>query len=102
MENEKPYLDTKLGLKELAEDLDISVHHLSQVINEKLGKNFFEFVNGYRVAEVISLLKNPQYKRYTLLAIAYDSGFNSKSRFNSVFKKNTGFTPSKYIKQDIA
>lgn len=102
MENEKPYLDTKLGLKELAENLDISLHHLSQVINEQLGKNFFEFVNEYRVAEVKSLLKNPKYKRYTLLAIAYDSGFNSKSSFNSVFKKITGFTPSKYIEKEVA
>jgi AraC-like DNA-binding protein len=101
MENEKPYLNNRLGLKDVAEYLNISVHHLSQVINEQLGKNFFDFVNDYRVKEVKSLLRNPKYKQFTLLAIAYDSGFNSKSSFNSVFKKITGLTPSNYIKLKV-
>ncbi len=99
MEEERPYLNGKLTLKETAEHLGISVNHVSQVINEQLDVNFFDFVNGYRVEEVKRLLADPEYKQYTLLTIAYDSGFNSKSSFNSVFKKFTGHTPSGYINQ---
>ena len=102
MENEKPYLNNRLGLKDVAEYLNISVHHLSQVINEQLDKNFFDFVNDYRVTEVKNLLRDPKHKQFTLLAIAYDCGFNSKSSFNSVFKKITGLTPSSYVKLKIS
>ena len=98
-EKEKPYLNGQLKLVDLSEHLNISVHHLSQIINEQLGKNFFDFVNEYRVREVKARLSNSEHKQYTLLSIAYDSGFNSKSNFNSTFKKITGFTPSQYLKQ---
>lgn len=101
MQNERPYLNGKLSLKEAAEYLEISVNHLSQVINEQLGINFFDFVNGYRVEEVKRLLNDPEYKQYTLLTVAYDSGFNSKSSFNNIFKKVTGLTPTNYINQEI-
>jgi AraC-like DNA-binding protein len=96
---EKPYLKGKLNIKEVSEYMDISVHHLSQLINEQLNKNFYDFVNGYRVQEVKARLFEPKYAQLTLLAIAYDCGFNSKSSFNSVFKKHTGLTPSQYLKQ---
>jgi len=96
MDNECPYLNGKLSLKEVAEFLDIAVNHLSQVINEQLGKNFFDFVNTYRVEEVKRRFADSSNEQYTLLALAYDSGFNSKSSFNSIFKKITGLTPSKY------
>jgi AraC-like DNA-binding protein len=96
---EKPYLTGKLNIKEVAEYMDISVNHLSQLINEQLDKNFYDFVNGYRVQEVKIRLFDSKYAQLTLLAIAYDCGFNSKSSFNSVFKKHTGFTPSQYLKQ---
>lgn len=99
---EKPYLKGKLNIKELAEYMGISVHHLSQLINEQLDKNFYDFVNGFRVQEVKTRLLEPKYAQLTLLAIAYDCGFNSKSSFNSVFKKHTGFTPSQYLKQKAA
>jgi AraC-like DNA-binding protein len=98
-EKEKPYLNGQLNLVDLSEYLNISIHHLSQIINERLGKNFFDFVNEYRVQEVKTRLSNSEHKQYTLLSIAYDSGFNSKSNFNSTFKKITGFTPSQYLKQ---
>ena len=98
-EKEKPYLNGQLKLTDLSKYLNISVHHLSQIINEQLGKNFFDFVNEYRVQEVKTRLSDPEHKHYTLLSIAYDSGFNSKSSFNSTFKKITGFTPSQYLKQ---
>jgi AraC-like DNA-binding protein len=100
-EKEKPYLNGQLNLADLSEYLNIPVHHLSQIINERLGKKFFDFVNEYRVREVKARLSNPDHKQYTLLSIAYDSGFNSKSNFNSTFKKITGFTPSQYQKQQI-
>lgn len=98
-EEERPYLDGKLSLNQVAEKLDISPNHLSQVINENLNKNFFDFVNGYRVEMVKEKLADPANQKFTLLAIAYDSGFSSKSSFNEVFKKFTQLTPSQYQKQ---
>lgn len=99
MEEEKPYLDGKLSLNQVAEKLEISPNHLSQVINENLDRNFFDFVNGYRVALVKEKLADPANERFTILAIALDSGFSSKSSFNEVFKKFTELTPSQYQKQ---
>lgn len=98
MNLDQPYLNSKLSLKNVADDLNISVNHLSQVMNEQLGKSFFDFVNGYRVEEVKRLLKESRHEQFTLLALAYDSGFNSKSSFNHVFKRITNSTPSEYIK----
>lgn len=96
---DKPYLNGKLSLREVSEYMDISVNHLSQVINEQLGMSFFDFVNSYRVEEVKARLSDSSYENFTLLGIAYDSGFNSKSSFNSIFKKFTGFTPSQFASQ---
>lgn len=93
----KPYLEPKLTLSSLASELDISVNHLSQVINQYEGKNFFDFVNTYRVEEFKQSVINPKNQNYSILAIALDSGFNSKSSFNQVFKKFTGKTPSQYM-----
>ncbi len=97
MDGEKPYLNGKLSLKEVAAHIDISVNHLSQIINEQLSKSFFDFVNEYRVAEVKKQIEEMKHEQFTLLSIAYNSGFNSKSSFNSIFKKLTGLTPSQYI-----
>jgi AraC-like DNA-binding protein len=96
MITEKPYLEADLSLPELANKLEIPSHHLSRVINEQFGVNFFDFVNQYRVEEVKSRIDNPEFKNLSLLGIAFDSGFNTKSAFNRVFKKMTGFTPSEY------
>ncbi len=101
MKSEKPYLDSELTLIKLAGLLNIPYHHLSQVINEQLGKNFFEFVNEYRVEEVKQRITKNKDRKFTLLSIAYDSGFNSKSSFNSVFKKITKITPKEYMKRAI-
>ncbi|MBT3273276.1 MAG: helix-turn-helix transcriptional regulator [Spirochaetales bacterium] len=98
MENRKPYLDGKTSLREIAEDLDLSVNYLSQVINEQLKKSFFDFINEYRVNETKKRFQHFDYKHNTILEVAYQSGFNSKSSFNVVFKKHTGLTPSQYIK----
>lgn len=98
MEARKPYLEPKLNLTELAHQLGISPNQLSQVINQKEQANFHDFVNRYRIEEFIRRAK--QNKQYSLLAIALDSGFNSKSSFNSVFKKQKGMTPSAFIAQN--
>ena len=102
MNAEQPYLLEKLSLKEVAEYLDISPNHLSQVINENLNKNFFDFINGYRVELIKQKMLNSENSSLSLLGMAYESGFNSKSCFNSVFKKMTGLTPSKYLKSQTS
>ena len=99
METKKPYLEPKLTLSSLADDLGISVNHLSQVINQYEERNFFDFVNSYRVKEYIDRATDPAYQNFSILAIALDSGFNSKSSFNQVFKKFTGKTPSRYLSE---
>ena len=96
MESARPFLRSSLTLQELADELSIASHHLSQVINDRLDRNFFDFVNGYRVQDVQEKLRDPQTQHLTLLAIAYDSGFSSKSSFNTVFKKHTRMTPSQF------
>lgn len=99
IEEEKPYLESKISLKELAERLNIHPNHLSQVINEKLNLNFYDFINGHRIEEFKKRLSEDKSKKFTLLAHAYDSGYSSKSSFNEVFKKFTDMTPSQYQKQ---
>lgn len=102
MAESKPYLDRELSIYDLSKQLKIPRHFLSEVINEHLGKNFYNLVNDYRVEEVKRRLEDPEYKQLTILAIAYDSGFNAKSSFNTIFKEKTGITPSEYQKQVTA
>jgi len=96
MDKEKPYLDGELTITSLAEKLSIPSRYISQVINERLNQNFFDFVNQYRVKEAKKLLLQGQAPQYSILDIAYDSGFNSKSSFNFVFKKYSRMTPSQF------
>lgn len=96
LEAEKPYLEPDLTLPKLAKKLNVSHHHLSQVINEIYDQNFFDFINKYRVEEVKNKIVDPKFHKYSILGIALESGFNSKSAFNRVFKKFTGTTPSKF------
>jgi len=98
MEEKKPFLNAELTIQDIARELGIPKHHLTQAINEKLNKNFYTLVNEYRVEDVKSRLLKDENKKFTLLAIAYDSGFNSKSAFNSIFKKITHMTPTEYRK----
>lgn len=96
METRKPYLDTDLTLFSLAAILNWSPNHLSQVINTYERKNFFDFVNGYRIEAIKKNIRSRQYEHLTLLSIAYECGFNSKAAFNRAFKKSTGLTPSAF------
>ncbi|MBN1159224.1 MAG: helix-turn-helix transcriptional regulator [Bacteroidales bacterium] len=95
-ETERPYLDPELTVGKLSEMLNISRHVLTEVINTDLNKNFYQLVNEYRVEEVKKGLADPRKKHFSIEAIGYDCGFNSKSTFFTVFKNITGYTPSQY------
>ena len=99
MDSEKPYLKPELTLMELAAKLAVSPHNLSQVFNCEIKKSFFDFVNEYRVGEAKKLLSSPQYGHYSVLGIALEAGFNSKSAFYTAFGKHAGTTPSEFRKQ---
>jgi AraC-like DNA-binding protein len=98
MQNFKPFLDEQITLFKLATQLDMSSHHLSQLINDQCQQNFFDFINGYRIEEVKRRLKSLEFDDQSLLVIAFDAGFASKSSFNRLFKKSTGLTPSQFRK----
>jgi len=97
MQEEKPYTNGELTLKELASMLHCSPNHLSQAINAGYGKTFYHYINGYRIREFLEKTTLPENRKYTFLALAYDSGFNSKTTFNKYFKLETGKTPSEYF-----
>lgn len=101
MATEKPYLEPKLSLAQLADSLGVLPNHLSQIINQYEGKNFYDFVNSYRVNEFIALAKKDTDKNFNLLGLAFEAGFNSKSSFNQVFKKIKGQTPSQFVNESI-
>ena len=99
MEDTEIYTDFDLNLKDLSEALKISPRRLSFLINTYFGKNFMSFVNEYRIKKAMFRLANPEDEGETILEIMYEVGFNSKSSFNTLFKKQTGFTPSEYKKR---
>ena len=99
MEQEKPFQNSELTLQDLSDKLSISTHNLSQVINTQLKQNFFDFVNQYRVEEVKRALGRPDKQHLKILSIALDAGFNSKTSFNTIFKKFTNHTPTEYRKR---
>jgi ligand-binding sensor domain-containing protein/AraC-like DNA-binding protein len=99
MEEEKLYLNPDLTLKKLSERLHVHYNHLSQIINEHLGKSFNDYINAFRIEEAKQKLADPKEARKTVLEIAYDTGFYSKSVFNTAFKKFTGKTPSQFRKE---
>jgi AraC-like DNA-binding protein len=99
---EKLYLDESLSLPKLASFLDISTHKLSHVLNEGFGENFFQFINKYRVEEAKKLLLSGETKQLNMLGIAYNSGFNSKTAFNTAFKKELGMSPTAFLTDNLA
>ena len=98
MTQEKLYQDAELNMDALSAKVQLSKSYLSKIINQKEGKNFYDFVNTFRVEEVKNNLNNPDYAHYSILGIGLAAGFKSKSSFNAVFKKMTGMTPSTYKK----
>jgi AraC-like DNA-binding protein len=99
MHQEKPFLNGKMTIRQLSDVLNLSTNHISQAINENLSLNFFDYVNSFRIEEFKKRINDPQYKHLTILGIAFDCGFNSKSSFNELFKKSAGLTPSQYKRQ---
>ena len=96
--DKQPYLNAELNMSTLAASLNVRKHHLTEVLNTEIGKNFFRFVNEYRVEAVKQQLANSK-NIYSIEAIGYECGFSSKSSFFTVFKEITGKTPSQYKKQ---
>lgn len=97
MQDEHPYLDNDVTLDTLAKSIGLSSHHLSEVLNKQANKNFYQFVNEYRVNFICeSILGKPDSK---ILDLAIAAGFSSKSTFNAVFKQMKGVTPSQYRKE---
>ncbi|MFD2574489.1 helix-turn-helix domain-containing protein [Spirosoma soli] len=97
MDEHKPYTNPNLTIHELASGVKLPPHVLSKVINDGFGKNFFDFVNQYRVEELKRRMDDPKSKSYTLLSLAFEVGFNSKTAFNRAFKKLTNQTPKEYF-----
>ncbi|HWV66725.1 helix-turn-helix transcriptional regulator, partial [Chitinophaga sp.] len=96
MQDEKLYTDQELSLPLLAEKLDLSLHELSWLLNKEIGKNFYQYINQFRVEQAKQLLQSPSHLHLSILAIGFDAGFNSKTTFNSTFKKMVGMTPREF------
>ncbi len=100
METDEPFMDASLTLHTLAKKTNIPSRELSILINHHLNKHFFDFVNEYRIEKAMELLTSPDRREFTVLEILYEVGFNSKSSFNTAFKKHTGFTPTEYRRRN--
>ena len=96
MEQDKLYRETELTLQQLSDKLQLPTYQVSQAINEGMKRNFYDLVNSYRVEEAKRLLKDRKSMNYTILSVGFDAGFNSKTTFNTVFKKFTGYTPTAF------
>ncbi|MBU2904702.1 helix-turn-helix domain-containing protein [Arenibacter algicola] len=99
MHQEKLFIDPELNLKQLAANVGLHPNKLSWLLNNHFGKNFNDFINQFRIKEFQQMAIDPANKNLTLLGLAYDSGFNSKTVFNTFFKKETGMTPKQWVKQ---
>jgi len=98
IETEKSHLNPEVSLRSLAGELDIHANQLSWLLNDGFGKNFNEFINHYRIETFMRLAKLPENANLTIMSIAYECGFNSKTVFNTYFKKETGLTPKQFLK----
>lgn len=94
MDEVKLYLEPELNIGNISNQLHIHAHPLSKLINTQLGGNFFEFVNEYRLEEFKKFASNPKNKHISIIGLAFDTGFNSKTTFYRFFKNSTGLTPS--------
>jgi AraC-like DNA-binding protein len=98
MKDEQAFLNPGLSLRGLAEQVEIHPNQLSWLLNQQLKQNFNEFINHHRVEHFKKLARDPANAHISLIGLAYESGFNSKTVFNTCFKKETGMTPSQYLK----
>ncbi|MEG1026600.1 MAG: AraC family transcriptional regulator [Flavobacterium sp.] len=98
MNEEKPFLNPSLTIQDVSNDTQIPVRDLSLLINHKLEQHFYDFINAYRIENAKNILKDVAKSKVTILEILYEVGFNSKSSFNTAFKKHTGFTPTDFRK----
>ncbi|MFH6937505.1 helix-turn-helix domain-containing protein [Flavobacterium sp. FlaQc-30] len=98
MSEEKPFLNPSLTIQDVSNDIQIPVRDLSLLINHKLEQHFYDFINAYRIENAKNILKDVTKSKVTILEILYEVGFNSKSSFNTAFKKHTGFTPTDFRK----
>lgn len=98
MIDERPFLDPALTIQDISKAMNVPVRELSVLINHQLGQHFYDFVNTYRIQNAMKILKDPSKSKVTILEILYEVGFNSKSSFNSAFKKHTRTTPTEYRK----
>ena len=96
MMNEEPYLDATLTIEDLSKQMKFATKDLSILINHHLNQHFFDFINGYRIRKAMAILKDPEKKELTILETLYEVGFNSKSSFNTAFKKHTNQTPTQF------
>ena len=101
MSNEEPYLDASLTIDDLSKQMNIPTKDLSILINHNLNQHFFDFVNGYRIRKAMEILQNPKKSELTILEILYEVGFNSKSSFNTAFKKHTNQTPTQFREKHL-
>ncbi|MCB0665998.1 MAG: helix-turn-helix domain-containing protein [Saprospiraceae bacterium] len=99
IKSDKPYLNPNLSLRSLAEQTEIHPNQLSWLLNEQIGKNYNEFINEYRVEHFKDLALNPENTHISLIGLAFESGFNSKTVFNTFFKKHAGMTPSQFVRK---
>ena len=98
MIDEKPFLDPALTIQDISKKMNVPVRELSVLINHQLRQHFYDFVNTYRIENAMAILKDPAKSKVTILEILYEVGFNSKSSFNTAFKKHTGTTPTEFRK----
>ncbi|MEZ0129594.1 helix-turn-helix domain-containing protein [Flavobacterium sp. LBUM151] len=96
MTEKEPYLDPSLTIQELSNQINVPVRDLSVLINHHMDQHFFDFVNEYRIQKAMHILKDPLKSDLTILEILYEVGFNSKSSFNTSFKKYTNLTPTAF------
>ena len=96
MESDKPYRDNELKIGTLADKLQVTSHHLSQVINDQFGKTFNQFINDFRIREAEELLRNPKHEKTFINQIGFEVGFNNKTTFYAAFKKKNGKSPAQF------
>ena len=101
LEKDKLYRDENLSLSDMSKRLNVSTSYLSQIINKLGKKSFSSLINEYRVRDVIEAFESGEHRKYSILAIAFDAGFSSKSTFNAVFKSIKGCTPTEFIRKQV-